>query len=409
MGLFDIFKKGTEENTLANSTESAGIITNSEALLAEVQINIDSIDTVKLPIEQLGMLGAGVASMMPSLRTIQQNITIKDNKLFRWVNGENAAGTLKLNKKDNLLSGAFIDNNGKSVLAKFQHAGGQSASVSTVMPIDPLTLMMAAALMSIEHKLDTIIETQKEILSFLEKDKEAEIEGDLKALTNIIKEYKFNWDNTEYKTNHHKLALDIKRTSEKNIIFYQKQISEAIKDSSIIHIQNAVDNKQSKLQKLFRYYRMSLYIYSFASYVEVMLLGNFQSEYVLQVKSQVEEYCNTYKKFHSDCYAILEKSTAGSIDKHILKGVGVAAEAVGNFIGSIPKIKDGQADEWLVDKGADIKKKSENVGEETLANFKEIEESGSMMFAENLELVDRLYNRTSNIYIDKDNVYLAAE
>ena len=154
---------------------------------------------------------------------------------------------------------------------------------------------------------------------------------------------------------------------------------------------------------------MSLYIYSFASYVEVMLLGNFQSDYVLQVKSQVEEYCNIYKKFHSDCYALLEKSTAGSIDKHILKGVGIATEAVGNFIGSIPKIKDGQADEWLVDKGADIKQKSENVGGKTLAKFKEIEETGSAIFIENLDLVDRLYNKTSDIYIDKDNVYLAIE
>ena len=407
MGLLDIFKKDKEDRSIAKSEDSTDIVACSEAMLAEVQIDIASVNTVKLPIEQLGLLGAGVASMLPSLRTIQQSITTNDGNLFRWVNRENAAGTLKLNKKDNLLGGTFIDKNGKSIYAKFEAAGPQTTSVSTVMPIDPLTLMMAAALMSIEHKLDIIIKTQEEIISFLEKDKEAEIEGDLKTLTGIIEEYKFNWDNEGYKSNHHKLALDIKRTSEKNIIFYQKQIADAIKDNSIIHLQNSVDGKQSKLQKLFKYYRLSLYIYSFASYIEVMLLGNFISEYIHQVKSQVEKYTEAYKKAHSDCYEVLKKLTSGSIDKHVLKGVGVAVEAVGSFIGSIPVIKDGQVDEWLIDKGSGIKKESENVGERALAEFKETEEPGSSLFIENLGLVDKLYNKTSDIYIDKENVYLA--
>ena len=407
MGLLDIFKKDKEDESIVKSENSTDIVACSEAILAEVQIDIASVNTVKLPIEQLGLLGAGIASILPSLRTIQQSITTNDGSLFRWVNRENAAGTLKLNKKDNLLGGTFIDKNGKSIYAKFEAAGPQTTAGSTVMPIDPLTLMMAAALMSIEHKLDAIIKTQEEIISFLEKDKEAEIEGDLKTLTGIIKDYKFNWDNEGYKSSHHKLAIDIKRTAEKNIIFYQKQIADAIKDNSIIHLQNSVDGKQSKLQKLFKYYRLSLYIYSFASYIEVMLLGNFRSEYILQIKSQVEEYTEAYKKAHSDCYEVLKKLTSGSIDKHVLKGVGVAVEAVGSFIGSIPVIKDGQVDEWLIDKGSGIKKESENVGERALAEFKETEEPGSSLFIENLKLVDELYNKTSDIYIDKENVYLA--
>lgn len=405
MGLLDIFKK--EERSIVKNTDSTGIVANSEAMLAEVQVDISSIDTVKLPIEQLGLLGAGIASMLPALRTISQKLTINSDNLFKLVNGQNIAGTLKLNKKTGRYSGAFIDKGGVSRMAEFLPVDSQTVTSTVVMPIEPLTFMMVAVLISIEHKLDAIIETQKEILSFLEKDKEAEIEADLKTLTNIIKEYKFNWDNAEYKANHHKLALDIKRTSEKNIIFYQKQISEAIKDNSIIHIQNSVDVKQDKLQKLFRYYRMSLYIYSFASYIEVMLLGNFQSDYVLQVKGQVEDYSLTYKKVHSDCYKLLEKSTAGSVEKHILRGIGTATEAVGSFIGSVPKIRDGQVDEWLTEKGEKIKKKSDSVGNKTLLTFMEIKEPGNAAFTDNLELVDKLYNRTSDIYIDKDNVYLA--
>ena len=266
MGFLDIFKKNTTEG---NKTEynnnlpcvtggQDDIILRSEAMLAEVETDISLLNPIKLPIEQIALLGTGVASIMPSLRTITNTITMSGDKLFRWVNSENAAGTLKLNKKDHLLGGSFIDKSGKSVYAKFESVGSQTVTSATVMPIDPTTLMIAAALASIEKKLDNIIEMERQILTFLEEDKESEIEGDLKTLTNIVKEYKFNWDNSDYKSSHHKLVLDIKRTAEQNIIFYQKQVADKLKDDPFVHLQHFVDTKQNDLQKLFKYYQMSL-------------------------------------------------------------------------------------------------------------------------------------------------------
>lgn len=60
--------------------------------------------------------------------------------------------------------------------------------------------------------------------------------------------------------------------------FYQKQIAEVVNNGNVIHTQGSVDKRQDKLNKLFKYYRISLYIFSFSSYLEVMLLGNFQSD-----------------------------------------------------------------------------------------------------------------------------------
>lgn len=386
---------------------SAEIVQNAEAMLVEATVDLSALNTVKLPIEQLGLFGATIASLLPPLRTISQTITVQgDDKLFRWVNGSNAADTLKLNKKDNLFGGSFIDKSGKSTYAKFQSVGGQNATVSTITPINPTMLMMAAVLMSVEQKLDKIIEVHEEILSFLEQDKEAEIEGDLKTLTHIIEEFKFNCDNAEYKSAHYKLVLDIKRTSEKNMGFYQKQIAEVVKDGNVIHTQGSVDKRQDKLNKLFKYYRISLYIFSFSSYLEVMLLGNFQSDNIFSLKSKIEERSASYLRLHSDCYKVLEKSTTTSVDRRILNGAGTAVKAVGNIIGSIPVIKDGQVDEWLIDKGADIKNKSERIGEKALAEFSVSEETGTKIFIENLELIEKVYNKTNNIYIDKQNVYL---
>ncbi len=401
-GILDLFRSRKHLEKYV-STE---IALNAEAMLVEATVDLSTLNTVKLPIEQLGLLGATVASFLPSLRTASQTITVQDDKLFRWVNSNDAANTLKLNKKDNLFGGSFIDKRGKSVYAKFQPVSDQTAAVSTITPIDPAKLMMAAVLLSVEQKLDKIIEIHKEILSFLEQEKEAEIEGDLKTLTNIIEEYKFNRDNAEYISAHYKLALDIKRTSEKNIGFYQKQIVEAIKDGNAMHTQGSVDKREEKLKKLFTYYRISLYIFSFSSYLEALLLENFQSDYIFCLKSKIEERSAAYSRLHSDCYRILEKSTTDSIDRHILNGAGTAIKTVGSIIGSIPVLKDGQVDEWLADKGTIIKSTSRSIGEKTLTEFSQVEEAGTQIFIENLDLIEKVYNKTKNIYIDRQNVYL---
>lgn len=41
-----------------------------------------------------------------------------------------------------------------------------------------------------------------------------------------------------------------------------------------------------------------------------------------------------------------------------------------------------------------------------LAEFSVSEETGTKIFIENLELIEKVYNKTNNIYIDKQNVYL---
>ena len=48
-------------------------------------------------------------------------------------------------------------------------------------------------------------------------------------------------------------------------------------------------NELEDLQKKFKYYRLSLYIYSYASLMEILLLGNYQSEYLLSKKNELDD------------------------------------------------------------------------------------------------------------------------
>ena len=109
-----------------------------------------------------------------------------------------------------------------------------SAVSHTAVSINPATMMMAAALYSIEKQLDEITETQKQILSFLEIKDEANVEADVETLTELIKNYKHNWNNAVYVQNSHKLVMDIKRTARSNMISYQKKVDELLSGKKLI-------------------------------------------------------------------------------------------------------------------------------------------------------------------------------
>ena len=226
MGLFDLFKKNNEPKTELSTKSSSeqlksnGILSISNVMLVNTHIDFTEDNSISIPFDRFAILGGTVASVLPSFRTITETTNVNTSGLYRLAN--QSTGDILKQAKDGNYWGAFKRSNGTSKFAKLAEAGPVSETTSTVIPIDPATMMMAAALYSIEKRLDEIMEMEKQILNFLEQDKQAEIEADLKTLIALINEYKYNWDKEQYVSSHHKLALDIKRTAEKNILFYQK-------------------------------------------------------------------------------------------------------------------------------------------------------------------------------------------
>ena len=96
--------------------------------------------------------------------------------------------------------------------------------------------------MSIDKKLDIIQETQQEILSFLENKEKANLKASLDTLSDILNNYKYNWENEKYRTNKHILVQSIKHEASKSIEFHQNQISEKLKKQSLLHINKSVNS-----------------------------------------------------------------------------------------------------------------------------------------------------------------------
>lgn len=378
----------------------------TEEMLLDARKEIANTKTLSAPIAELALLGTGVASLIPALRKVTQTTTFNTQGLYQLANA-GVGDTLKIAKNGNFW-GAFKTADGSSKFAQLQAAEPLSTTSTAVMPIDPAIMLMAVALFAIEQQLKGIEEKQKQILSFLEIEKESETEADVEILSKMITTYKHNWNNEHFIASNHKMVLDIQRTARKNMLSYKKKVAELLDSKKMIVAQAKVKSILSDLQKKFKYYRLSLYTFSMASLIEIMLSGNFKEAYISDIKTEIKKISLEYRDLFTECSMYLEKMASGSVEANVMKGIGVASKAVGKFIGSIPVVKEGQVDEFLQDGGAHLKENAQDMQKNILESFATLHNPGTGVFMEKMEDMIQIYNHTDRICFDDKKIYLIA-
>lgn len=375
-------------------------------LLTDVQSDYTNKKAINIPLEQLSTLGAGVSSVLPVFRTVTQTTSIDMHGLYRLAN-EQVGDVLKVAKDGNYWA-AFKTVENKSKMVKLQEAGQLAASNVTTLPVNPATIMMAAALFAIEKELKEITAMEKEIISFLEIEKQSEIRGDVETLYDIISHYKANWDNERFIASHHKLVIDIKRTARKNMLFYQSKVNDALKNSLPITVQKMAEDALRDFRKKMQYYRLSLYSFSMASFLEIILSGNFKEENIDQVRAEIENLSFGYRDIFMRCSKHLEKMTQSSVDNGFLKGVGIASRTVGGLIHSIPIVREGPVDDLLWHGGTFIKGMAEDAENNIISSFGKLGDPGTGVYLRKMREMTDIFNHTSEVLFDRDQIYLVA-
>ena len=393
-----------EAGAVADRQDDNNMLEATENMLTDIRSIASDKQVRSVPIASLAALGGSAASLSPALRTVTETTTVNANGLYMLAN-ESVGDTLKLAKDGNFW-GAFKTAEGKSKFAKLQSAGPLSASSTTTIPVDPATMMMAVALYSIEKKLGNIEEMQKQILSFLEIEKESEIEADVQMLTNLIRNYKSNWDNEHFVASNHKLVIDIKRTALKHMNSYQKNTKAVLAKKILLVDQNKMKSISAELKKKIEYYRLSLYNYSMASLLEIMLSGNFKEEYISGIKAEIEKYAAEYRLVFDESSRYLEKLGSDAIDTNLLGGIGTAGKKMGNLIGAIPVVKKGTVDEFLQDKGKKLEKKAYYQKSKAVHDFAALGNPQTGVLTEKMQDMIDIYNHTEQICFDRENIYL---
>ena len=193
------------------------------------------------------------------------------------------------------------------------------------------------------------------------------------------------------------------------MLSFQKQVTEVLNSKQLVVAQMKVKSTLKDLLKKFKYYRLSLYTFSLASLLEIMLSGNFKEEYITGIKGEIESLSMTYRDLYGKCSEYLERLGNSALEANLLKGIGSASNAVGRLIGSIPKIKDGQVDEFLQDSGERLKNNAVGMERSVVKAFAEISNPGTGVFTEKMRDMILIFNHTAEICFDDKQIYLIAE
>ena len=395
MGLFDKFKNKTEvkEEILEEKQDNLSLVEYSNYMLSDVRKEDLSNGIISVALDKIKD-NPSLSSLADNIITISQGKN-KNNKLYKVTNLEKN-DSLKALKDGETYWGAIKKSDKSSKMAKLKE-----------VKIDPTTMMMATALAGIEAELVEIKEISKKILSFLENEKESKIESNVEVLNRAINDFKFNLKDEKYLINNHKQVMEIRKESNENINFYKKQIKELISKNSFINIDNSMNTKLSELENKFKYYRLSLFTYSFSTLIEILLLGNYQSEYLLSKKDELDSLDKEYELIYNNAEEYIRKNANKSLEGNLLSGLGSAGKVASNLAEKVSIIKNKNIDTWLNEKGDTLKEKGKNIKENYLERFENIKDSKSKPFINQIEKINTIYNKTKEIYFDNKNIYLS--
>ena len=300
-------------------------------------------------------------------------------------------------------------NNGSGYLGSLRAAnggvGGGQAIINSI-PFDPTMLCMAGALMSIENKLDAIQETQKEILAFLELKEEAKIKGNLNTLLDVLNNYKYNWDNEKYKNNKHILVQEIKRDAEQSVILYREQLQKGLKKGTWLHSDQEIKNALNKSISQLNDYQLTLYVFSFSSFLEIMLLENFDSNYLKSIVDNINKYRDDYNELYTKCYEKFENDSKKSLQSYALKGLSKVSSETGKLVEKIPVISKSQLDENLIKAGDKLSSINSNRAQNVMQLLSDSQTDRIDPFVENIKTVSLIYNEPVELLFDENYIYL---
>ena len=373
--------------------QQAGIV------LEEVEINDCSIldSAIKIPFGEIASFGMLIDSILKSSRSA--NMVAEG--IYRVVLPQGAKALKVL--KNGKIVGAF---------AKMNNGGSKPAELIPVDGIemaafkDPELIAVAVVLFEINRKFDSIQRTQQEMFEYLRQKDEAKRRGNLEILVDILENYHFNIDNDTYKTNKHILVQDIRKDAEQDILFFKEQIVSIFEDKELIDLDAATEKRALKILSLLKDYQIAVYLFSFISFLEALLLENYNKEYLNAVAKKIDDRSIEYRKVYTTAYNLLEGKGRGTLEQQLLGIFSGAGSYLGKAIEKTPVGDATPIDEALIGMSKNLDRIKKNQIHVLMENMPSAKAVNVKPFVEGLVNVNILFNKKAEILTDGEAIYL---
>lgn len=272
--------------------------------------------------------------------------------------------------------------------------------------VNPTVMLVTVTMASMSKQLDEIEEKQQGILDFLIQDKEAKLRGDLDTLNDVMNNLKFNSENENWIRLKLNLIQEIKRDSKNNIGFYEERVKAIVDKDDLIHLDTRNKERLTTLLKEFKNYQTAQYLYAFSAFLEVMLLGNFDTDYLSNCSNKIRKYEQSYHELYLQSQEKFTEYVKGSVKHRIMGGVARVSKFAGGTIAKIPRISNGQVDENLIAAGEHIDDLGEGSVKKMTEKLSAAEDGGIGVFADNIMMLDRIGNKPVAFLTDGKDLFI---
>lgn len=345
----------------------------------------------KIPLSRLAAWGVGLDSFAAAVQSVVQKeggsgfyyVDTHGKQMFTAKSGEGFIGSLA------------------DVVGKV--GGGQANMIP--LHVDPAMLCMAAVMANIDRKLDVIQEQQKEIMDFLSAQEESKIRGNIQTLADVLQGYRYNWESETYKLNKHNLVQEIRKEAEQEIILYSSMIHKKVEKPGFLNNNQVVQSTAKKILKNLQNYQLAVYQYAYAAFLEVLLLENFAADYLTYVSERIREFAFQYRKEYTECYDYLKLLSEKSWQTKMMQGLSAGCIGLGSAIARTPILNKGPVDEGLIGAGQKLKKSAEQKTSKVVQGLIGSADSGTAVFTENIDKINRIWNEPKEIFFDDQAIY----
>jgi len=356
---------------------------------ADAGLDIKLQEYTKIPFTEISALGSAFSSLVPALQGAAGNLYTVE-----LANG----GELVRAVGTNGFRGYSMGANGIQEQAVLRKAGTAGVNAAT--------LFMSIAIMGVQHEIKELQKMHTELLEIIERDKKSQLMADMELLSEYAENYKYYWQNSATVTVNLNQVKNIKRNARKDMISYRDEI-ENILDGKMETILNyGAPKKINKLSDRFSHYRLALYVYSFALYMEALLSQNFNSDYLGLVSDELKKYFDDYRVLYTRCYNEIEHSMKTALGAQLAGGVAAGSKFLGKQLRKIEFIGRGSIDDLLEANGTVIEEKEAERLETIKVKFISYKDSGIDTFANNINTINTFYNKPVELLWDKENLYI---
>lgn len=408
MALKDVFNAltGKKADNERKSEMTAALIASDEFPVVQ-SAEIDISRYRKLPLTSLAALGVAFSSLPEAARTITQTVDariVSSTPLFRAVNPKNVSGYMNFSASGTVGNIMQINKQGKHVIAgrmRFQPVSGGLPGIqttTTIMPFNPTTLFIAAALAGINQKLDALQEKADEILQFLKDEKRARQRGNLNTLSEYLEEFKKNSTDESLCALRAVAVQDINREAHQDIVFYEEQIGKQLGKQSFLHISQNTQQLLQSVMSEFAEYQLACYLYAFSSFLETMLRKSFET--AGDAAQKVGKNAERYSQLFTACREQIANSQRTSIDAQALGLTGQALSRLGTLL------KGKKVDSLLTNAGQSLGQQNKNAVSAVTDKFSAFEDPHTADFSKNLKTLDVWLNQPNGVLMDGENLYM---